>query len=83
MKVEEKLTTLGLELPSLETSTTRTRPGAHYISHFPVQEPALPVRHGRRARTARDIWAGAVGKDLTLEQDASRALRGDHDAGGR
>ena len=37
MKVEEKLTTLGLELPSLEDLYRTNASSAHYISHFPVQ----------------------------------------------
>ena len=37
MKIEEKLTTLGLELPSLEDLYRSNASGAHYISHFSVQ----------------------------------------------
>ena len=37
MKVEEKLRALGLEVPSLEELYRTNASGAHYISHFPVQ----------------------------------------------
>ena len=37
MNVEAKLEKLGLELPSLEDLYRTNSSGAHYISHFPVQ----------------------------------------------
>ena len=37
MKVEEKLAKLGFELPKLEDLYRTNASGAHYISHFPVQ----------------------------------------------
>ena len=67
MKVEEKLARLGLALPSLE-DLYRTNPsGAHYISHFPVQNllylsGTTPVKDGQPFNT------GVLGQNLTLEQ---------------
>jgi enamine deaminase RidA (YjgF/YER057c/UK114 family) len=67
MKVEEKLAQLGLEVPDLE-ALYRTNPsGAHYISHFPVQNllylSGTTPRKGGQAHLP-----GVVGKDLTIEQ---------------
>ena len=70
MKVEEKLRALGLEVPSLEELYRTNASGAHYISHFPVQNllylsGTTPRKDGRR------YLPGVVGKDLT----SSRATR--------
>src|SRR6476660_5854344 len=54
MKVETKLTELGLAVPDLESLYRTNASGAHYISHYPVQNLLY--------------LSGVVGQDLTLEQ---------------
>jgi enamine deaminase RidA (YjgF/YER057c/UK114 family) len=67
MKVEEKLAALGLELPSLEDLYRTNASGAHYISHFPVQN--LLYLSGTTPRKGdQGYLPGVVGKDLSLEQ---------------
>ncbi len=73
MNVEEKLTTLGLVLPPLEDLYRTNASGAHYISHYPVQN--LLYLSGTTPRKNGEAYLpGVVGKDLTLEQarDAAR-----------
>jgi len=73
MKVEEKLTTLGLVLPPLEDLYRTNTSGAHYISHYPIQN--LLYLSGTTPRKNGEAYLpGVVGKDLTLEQarDAAR-----------
>jgi enamine deaminase RidA (YjgF/YER057c/UK114 family) len=67
MIVEEKLAQLGLALPDLETLYRDNPSGAHFISHYAVQNllylsGTVPVKDGRPHRQ------GVVGRDLTLEQ---------------
>jgi enamine deaminase RidA (YjgF/YER057c/UK114 family) len=73
MKVEAKLASLGMELPELE-DLYRTNPsGAHYISHFPVQN--LLYLSGTTPRKGTQAYLpGVVGKDLTIPQ-AQEAAR--------
>jgi enamine deaminase RidA (YjgF/YER057c/UK114 family) len=67
MITEEKLKTTGLSLPDLEDLYRTNRSGAHFISHFSVQNllylsGTTPIRDGKPYRT------GVVGRDLTIEQ---------------
>jgi enamine deaminase RidA (YjgF/YER057c/UK114 family) len=67
MKVENKLAGLGLVLPNLE-DLYRTNPsGAHYVSHFPVQN-LLYLSGTTPRKNGEPYLPGVVGKDLTLEQ---------------
>jgi enamine deaminase RidA (YjgF/YER057c/UK114 family) len=67
MKVEAKLAALGFELPSLEDLYRTNASGAHYISHFPVQN--LLYLSGTTPRKGGQAYLpGVVGKDLSLEQ---------------
>jgi enamine deaminase RidA (YjgF/YER057c/UK114 family) len=66
MRVEEKLERLGLAVPSLE-DLYRTNPsGAHYISHFPVQN-LLYLSGTTPRKGGGPHLPGVVGKDLTVE----------------
>jgi enamine deaminase RidA (YjgF/YER057c/UK114 family) len=67
MAVEEKLRQLGLEVPDLETQYRTNPSGAHFISHYAVQNllylsGTVPMKGGRPYLT------GVLGKDLTVEQ---------------
>ena len=63
---------LGLALPSLE-DLYRTNPsGAHYISHFPVQN-LLYLSGTTPRKDGRAYLPGVVGKDLTIEQGQEAA----------
>ena len=67
MKVEEKLARLGMDVPNLE-DLYRTNPsGAHYISHFPVQN-LLYLSGTTPRKSGRAYLPGVLGKDLTLVQ---------------
>jgi enamine deaminase RidA (YjgF/YER057c/UK114 family) len=67
MTIEEKLGKLGLDVPDLE-SLYRTNPsGAHYISHFPVQN-LLYLSGTTPRRDGQPYLPGVVGKDLTAAQ---------------
>jgi enamine deaminase RidA (YjgF/YER057c/UK114 family) len=67
MTIEEKLGKLGLDIPDLE-SLYRTNPsGAHYISHFPVQN-LLYLSGTTPRKDGRPYLPGVVGKDLTVAQ---------------
>ena len=72
MSVESNLKTLGLAVPSLDDLYRKNASGAHYISHFPVQNllylsGTVPIKDGQLYRP------GVVGQDLTLEQAADAA----------
>lgn len=67
MNVEAKLATLGLELPSLEDLYGTNASGAHYISHFPVQN-LLYLSGTTPRKGGRAYLPGVVGKDLSLAQ---------------
>ena len=67
MKVEAKLTELGLAVPDLESLYRTNASGAHYISHYPVQN-LLYLSGTTPRRDGRGYLPGVVGKDLTLEQ---------------
>ena len=72
MKIEEKLAKLGLELPALE-DLYRTNPsGAHYISHYPVQN-LLYLSGTTPRKDGKGYLPGVVGKDLTIEQGQEAA----------
>ena len=72
MKVEEKLTDLGFALPKLE-ELYRTNPsGAHYISHYPVQN-LLYLSGTTPRKDGKGYLPGIVGKDLTVEQGQEAA----------
>jgi enamine deaminase RidA (YjgF/YER057c/UK114 family) len=67
MKTEETLAKLELEVPDLE-SLYRTNPsGAHYISHFPVQN-LLYLSGTTPRKNGQGYLPGVVGKDLTVAQ---------------
>ena len=72
MNVEKKLATLGLELPSLEDLYSTNSSGAHYISHFPVQN-LLYLSGTTPRKGGQPYLPGVVGKDLTLEQGYTAA----------
>jgi enamine deaminase RidA (YjgF/YER057c/UK114 family) len=67
MKVEAKLAALGFELPSLEDLYRTNTSGAHYISHFPVQN-LLYLSGTTPRKGGQGYLPGVVGKDLSLEQ---------------
>src|SRR5258706_7000521 len=72
MNVEAKLEKLGLELSNLEDLYRTNASGAHYISHYPVQN--LLYLSGTTPRKAGQSYLpGVVGKDLTLEQGQEAA----------
>jgi enamine deaminase RidA (YjgF/YER057c/UK114 family) len=67
MLVEQKLQSLGMPVPDLETEYRRNRAGAHFVSHLAVSSllyvsGTVPIRDGK------PFLAGLVGKDLTIEQ---------------
>jgi hypothetical protein len=67
MNVEAKLARLGLEVPDLE-DLYRTNPsGAHYISHFAVQN-LLHLSGTTPRKGGQPHLPGVVGKDLTVAQ---------------
>ena len=67
MKVEETLKKLELEVSSLE-DLYRTNPsGAHYISHYPVQN-LLYLSGTTPRKGGQPYLPGVVGKDLTVAQ---------------
>ena len=72
MKVEEKLAKLGFELPKLEDLYRTNASGAHYISHFPVQN-LLYLSGTTPRKNGVGYLPGVVGKDLTLEQGQEAA----------
>jgi enamine deaminase RidA (YjgF/YER057c/UK114 family) len=67
MPVEQTLRQLGLEVPDLEAQYRSNPSGAHFISHYAVQNllylsGTVPMKDGR------PYLAGVLGKDLTVEQ---------------
>ncbi len=67
MKAEEKIGKLGLAVPNLE-DLYRTNPaGAHYVSHFPVQN-LLYLSGTTPRKDGQSYLPGVVGKDLTVAQ---------------
>jgi len=72
MTVEEKLATLGLDEPDVE-DLYRTNPfGAHYISHFPVQN-LLYLSGTTPRKGGQPYLPGVIGKDRTVAQGADAA----------
>jgi enamine deaminase RidA (YjgF/YER057c/UK114 family) len=67
MTVEAKLRALGFEVPSLEDLYRTNASGAHYISHFPVQN-LLYLSGTTPRKDGRPYRPGIVGKDLTVEE---------------
>jgi len=67
MNVESKIATLGLELPDLESLYRTNSSGAHYISHYAVQN-LLYLSGTTPRKGGQGHLPGVVGKDLTLEQ---------------
>src|SRR5262249_10511534 len=67
MSIEEKLEKAGLQVPKLE-DLYRTNPsGAHYISHFPVQN-LLYLSGTTPRKDGQPHLPGVVGKDLSVAQ---------------
>jgi len=67
MIVEEKLRALGFTISDLDAEYRENASGAHFISHFAVQNllylsGTVPIRAGR------PYLAGVLGRDLTVEQ---------------
>lgn len=67
MIIEEKLHSLGYQLPDLEELYRTNLSGAHYVSHLAVQNMlylsgTTPMKDGQPFNT------GLVGQDLTIEQ---------------
>jgi enamine deaminase RidA (YjgF/YER057c/UK114 family) len=72
MRIEERLAGLGMPVPELE-DLYRTNPsGAHYISHYPLQN-LLYLSGTTPRRNGQGYLPGVVGKDLTLEQGREAA----------
>ena len=67
MNVEAKIAKLGLELPNLEDLYRTNSSGAHYISHYAVQN-LLYLSGTTPRKGGQGYLPGVVGKDLTLEQ---------------
>ena len=72
MSVEDRLAKLGLELPNLEDLYRTNVSGAHYISHFPVQN-LLYLSGTTPRKNGQAYLPGVVGKDLTREQGREAA----------
>ena len=67
MTVEQTLARLGLTVPALE-DLYRTNPsGAHYVSHFAVQN-LLYLSGTTPRKDGQPYLTGVVGRDLTVEQ---------------
>jgi len=67
MNVESKIAKLGLELPNLEDLYRTNSSGAHYISHYAVQN-MLYLSGTTPRKGGQGYLPGVVGKDLTREQ---------------
>ena len=67
MKVEARLTELGLAIPDLEALYQTNASGAHYISHYPVQN-LLYLSGTTPRRDGRGYLPGVVGKDRKAER---------------
>ena len=73
MKAEQKLRELGFEVPSLEELYRTNASGAHFISHYAVQN-LLYLSGTTPRKDGHPYLPGVVGKDLNVEQgyDAAR-----------
>jgi enamine deaminase RidA (YjgF/YER057c/UK114 family) len=67
MVVEGKLAQRGLALPDLEEHYRNNPSGAHFISHYAVQN-VLYLSGTVSMKDGRPHLAGVVGRDVTLEQ---------------
>jgi enamine deaminase RidA (YjgF/YER057c/UK114 family) len=67
MRVEEKLRALGSPVPDLEEQYRTNLSGAHFISHFAVQN-LLYLSGTTPMQDGRPFNPGVVGQDLTIEQ---------------
>jgi enamine deaminase RidA (YjgF/YER057c/UK114 family) len=67
MKVEEKLAQLGMPVPDLVDLYRTNASGAHYISHFPVQN-LLYLSGTTPRKNGQGYLPGVVGKELSIEQ---------------
>jgi enamine deaminase RidA (YjgF/YER057c/UK114 family) len=67
MKAEETLRSLGLSVPSLEDLYRTNATGAHYISHYPLQN-LLYLSGTTPRKDGQPYLPGVVGKDLSIEQ---------------
>jgi enamine deaminase RidA (YjgF/YER057c/UK114 family) len=67
MTVEATLEKLGLELPNLEDLYRTNSSGAHYISHYAVQN-LLHLSGTTPRKGGQSYLPGVVGKDLNLQQ---------------
>jgi enamine deaminase RidA (YjgF/YER057c/UK114 family) len=67
MKAEETLRSLGLSVPILEDLYRTNTTGAHYISHYPLQN-LLYLSGTTPRKDGQAYLPGVVGKDLSLEQ---------------
>jgi enamine deaminase RidA (YjgF/YER057c/UK114 family) len=67
MKAEETLRVLGMELPSLEDLYRSNPSGAHFISHFAVQN-LLYLSGTTPRKDGAAYLPGVVGKDLDVAQ---------------
>ncbi len=67
MRVEAKLTSLGLSLPNLDELYRANRSGARFLSHFAVQN-VLYLSGTTPMKDGQPYLTGVVGQDLTLEQ---------------
>jgi enamine deaminase RidA (YjgF/YER057c/UK114 family) len=73
MNVEAALAKLGMAVPDLEALYRTNASGAHYISHFPVQN-LLYLSGTTPRKDGQPYLPGVVGRDLTVSQgyDAAR-----------
>ena len=67
MKAEEKLVKLGMAVPDLEALYRTNASGAHYISHYPVQN-LLYLSGTTPRKDGQSYLPGVVGQDLTIAQ---------------
>jgi len=67
MKIEDALKRLGLDVPDLESLYRTNLSGAHYISHFPLQN-LLYLSGTTPRKNGQPYLPGVVGKDLTVAQ---------------
>jgi enamine deaminase RidA (YjgF/YER057c/UK114 family) len=67
MIIEDKLRTLGLNLPDLDEQYRQNTSGARFISHYAVQN-VLYLSGTTPTKDGRPFNTGVLGKDLTLEQ---------------
>ena len=67
MTIQDKLEKAGLTIPNLEDLYRTNASGAHYISHFPVQN-LLYLSGTTPRKDGQGYLPGVVGKDLTVAQ---------------